>query len=90
MGADGDPFCQVSTKICEQGGSNIVKTVFDSLDPNSITYKIKTYAFDDGLPEEWLEHVKTYRKIVAGQNITAGGAAFTTLKTAQGQGTSRL
>ena len=30
-------------------------------DPDSITYEVKTYAFDSGSPEEWLEHVKTYR-----------------------------
>ena len=49
-------------------------------DTDSITYEVKTYAFDDGLPEEWLEHVKTYRKIVAGQDITTGAPAFAMLK----------
>ena len=49
-------------------------------DPDSITYEMKTYAFDDGLPEEWLEHVKTYRKLIAGQSITAEGLAFAMLK----------
>ena len=49
-------------------------------DPDSITYKVKTYAFDDGLPEEWLEHVKTYRKLIAGQSITTGEPAFAMLK----------
>ena len=46
----------------------------------SITYKLKTYAFDDGSPEEWLEHMKTYRKIIKGQNITSGEPAFAILK----------
>ena len=32
----------------------------------SITYKIKTYAFDDGLPEEWIKHTKTFRKLLKG------------------------
>ena len=49
-------------------------------DPDSITYEVKTYAYDDGLPEEWLEHVKTYRKIIAGQSITTGAPAFAMLK----------
>ena len=49
-------------------------------DPDSITYKVKTYAYDNGLPEEWLEHVKTYRKIIAGQLITTGAPAFAMLK----------
>lgn len=49
-------------------------------DPDSITYEVKTYAFDDGLPEEWLEHVKTYRKLIAGQSITTGAPAFAMLK----------
>ena len=47
---------------------------------DSLTYELKTYAFDEGSPEEWLEHVKTYRKIIAGQNITTGEPAFATLK----------
>ena len=36
--------------------------------------------YDNGLPEEWLEHVKTYRKIIAGQSITTGAPAFAMLK----------
>ena len=49
-------------------------------DTNSITYEIKTYQFDTGSPEEWLEHVKTFRKICKGQNITKGEAAYAMLK----------
>ena len=49
-------------------------------DMGSITYELKTYAFDDGSPEEWLEHMKTYRKIIKGQNITSGEPAFAMLK----------
>ena len=45
-------------------------------DANSTTYELKMYAFDCGSCEEWLEHVKTYRKIVAGQNITTGPNCF--------------
>jgi len=48
--------------------------------PDSITYEIRTFAFDNGLPEEWLEHVKTYRKLIAGQFITTRAPAFTMLK----------
>ena len=80
MEIDGYSISEGITKICEQG------TTFDFLlrsTPNnveSIKYKIKTYAFDDGLPEECLEHVKTYRKILKGQNITTGEAAFALLR----------
>ena len=49
-------------------------------DANSTTYELKTYAFDCGSCEEWLEHVKTYRKIVAGQNITTGPNCFAMIK----------
>ena len=49
-------------------------------DVGSITYELKTYAFDDGSPEEWLEHMKTYRKIIKGHNITSGEPAFAMLK----------
>ena len=35
-------------------------------DPNSIIYELKSYAYDDRSPEEWLKHVKTYKKIVKG------------------------
>ena len=41
---------------------------------------MKTYTFHDGSPEEWLKHVKTFRKILKGQNITTGEAAFAMLR----------
>ena len=49
-------------------------------DANSTTYELKTYAFECGSCEEWLEHVKTYRKIVKGQNITNGPNCFAMIK----------
>ena len=49
-------------------------------DANSTTYELKTYAFECGSCEEWLEHVKTYRKIVKGQNITTGPNCFAMIK----------
>ena len=49
-------------------------------DPDSITYEMKTYTFNEGLPEEWLDHVKTYRKLIAGQSITTRALAFLMLK----------
>ena len=49
-------------------------------DPDLITYEVKMYAFDSGSPKKWLEHVKTYRQIIKGQNITTGGPCFAMLK----------
>ena len=46
----------------------------------SSTYKIKTYTCDNGTPEEWLEHVKTFRKILKGQHVMNGENAFAMLK----------
>ena len=40
-------------------------------DVESIKYEIKTYAFDDGLPEEWLEHVKSSRSIEPQKNLSS-------------------
>ena len=56
------------------------KLLSTPLNPDSITFEVKTYAFNDGLPEEWLEHVKTYKKLIAGQSITTGAPAFAILK----------
>ena len=41
-------------------------------DVQNITYKLKTYAFGEGSPECWLEHIWTFQKIIASQNITTG------------------
>jgi len=49
-------------------------------DADSTTYKLKTYAFDSSSCEEWLEHVKTYRKVVEGQNVKTGAPCFAMLK----------
>ena len=56
------------------------KLLSTTSDLDSIQYKFKTYAFDNGLPEEWLDHVAMYRKIVKGQDITNGEPAFAILK----------
>ncbi len=74
------PFVKSLPRYVSKEDRISLKLYSTPLDPNSISYEIKTYAFDNGLPEEWLKHVKNYRKIIAGQNITAGGAAFATLK----------
>lgn len=47
---------------------------------NSITYKIKLYAFDSRSSEEWLKYMKTFKKILKGQNITNGEPVFAMLK----------
>ena len=39
-------------------------------DSDSILYDVKSYAFDDGTPEQWIDHIKTYDEIVKGQHIT--------------------
>ena len=49
-------------------------------DSKLIQYEVKTYAFDNGLPEEWLDHVTMYCKIVKGQDIMQGELAFAMLK----------
>ena len=47
---------------------------------DSSTYKVKTYAFDEGPPEEWLEHIKTFKKIIKGQHIQTAESQFDMLK----------
>ena len=47
---------------------------------DSSTYEVKTYAFDEGPPEEWLEHTKTFKKIIKGQHILNAESQFDMLK----------
>ena len=47
---------------------------------DSITYEVKTYAFDEGLPEEWIEHIRTFHKVVKSQNISGAESQFVMLK----------
>ena len=70
------PFKKEPPRYVSKEDRLLFKLLSTPSDPDSITYEVKTYAFDDGLPEEWLEHVKTYRKIIAGQDITTGAPAF--------------
>lgn len=74
------PFAKEPPKIVSKEDRLSFKLLTTPSDPESITYDVKTYAFNDGSPEEWLEHVKTYRKITTGQNITNGAPAFAMLK----------
>ena len=74
------PFAKEPPRIVSKENRMTFKLLSTPSDPKSITYECKTYAFDDGSPEEWLEHVKTYKKIIVGQNIKTGEPAFTMLK----------
>ena len=74
------PFAKEPPKIVSKENRMTFKLLSTPSDPKSITYECKTYAFDDGSPEEWLEHMKTYKKIIVGQNIKTGEPAFTMLK----------
>ena len=73
-------FAKEAPRFVSKEDQLLFKLRSTPLDTDSITYKVKTYAFDDGHPEEWLEHVKTYRKIIAGQDIKEGGPAFAMLR----------
>ena len=47
---------------------------------DSLQYQLNTYAFGDGPPEEWIEHVKTSWKVVKGQSIDGAEAQFAMLR----------
>ena len=74
------PFIKELEKYVSKEDFLTFKLRFTPNDADSITYKLKSYIFDNGSPEEWLEHVKTFCKIVKGQHITTGEPAFTMLK----------
>ena len=74
------PFQKEPPKYVSKEDQLSFKLLTTPSDPDSITYKVKTYAFDEGLPEEWLDHVKTYKKLITGQSITTGAPAFAMLK----------
>ena len=74
------PFAKEPPKYVSKEDRLTFKLRSTPNDADSITYEVKSYAFDDGSPEEWLEHIKTFRKILKGQNITTGEPAFAMLK----------
>ena len=47
---------------------------------DSITYEVKTYVFDERLLEEWIVHMRIFKKIVRGQNISGAEWQFVMLK----------
>ena len=59
------PFEKEPPKVVSKEDRLSFKLRSTPTDADSRTYKLKTYAFDSGSCEEWLEHVKTYRKIIA-------------------------
>ena len=74
------PFQKEPPRYVSKDDRLSFKLLTTPTDPDSITYEVKTYAFDSGSPEEWLSHVKTYKEIIAGQNITTGEPCFTMMK----------
>jgi len=74
------PFQKEPPRYVKKEDRLTFKLLSTPSDPDSIQYEVKTYAFDDGLPEEWLEHVTMYRKIIKGQGITTGEPSFAMLK----------
>ena len=74
------PFQKEAPRYVSKEDRLLFKLLTTPSDPDSITYEVKTYAFYSGSPEEWLEHVKTYQKIIAGLNITAEEPCFAMMK----------
>ena len=74
------PLKKEPPRFISKEDRQLFKLLSTPSNPDSLTYEVKTYAFDEGSPEEWLEHVKTCKKIVAGQNITQDKPAFAMLK----------
>ena len=63
------PFDKDPPKVVSKEDRLSFKLRSTPIDADSTTYKLKTYAFDSGSCEEWLEHKKTYCKLITGQNI---------------------
>ena len=74
------PFVKEQPKVVSKDDRLSMKLRSTPNDVQSITYELKTFAFDEGSPERWLEHIQTFRKIIAGQNITSGPPTFAMLK----------
>ena len=45
-------------------------------DPTSETYGISVRFFKDGTPAEWLVFLKTFTKVIVGQNLTTGPSKY--------------
>ena len=74
------PFDKDPPKVVSKEDRLSFKLRSTPTDADSTMYKLKTHAFDSGSCEEWLEHMKTYRKVVAEQNVKIGAPASAMLK----------
>ena len=74
------PFAKEAPRQVSKDERLSFKIYSTPTDPTSITFELQTYTFGEGSNEEWLEHTKTFDKLVAGTNITQGPPAFALLK----------
>ena len=74
------PFEKMKPKMMGKEDRLSFKLRSNPKQKDSITYEIQTYAFDEGPPEEWIEHIRTFRKLVKGQNVTTADSQFVMLK----------
>ena len=57
------PFAKEPPKYVSKEDRLTFKLRSTPNDADSITYKVKSYAFDDGSPEEWLGHRNAFFSI---------------------------
>ena len=74
------PFEKLRPKLMGKEDRLSFKLRSNPKQKDSITYEIQTYAFDEGPPEEWIEHIRTFRKLVKGQHVTGADSQFVMLK----------